>query len=197
MKKLLMVVVCLTFAVPSFALTGVSFGVKGGLVMDYDQPGFVLPDQDTENMTVGGVQVRVSTLPMVDVIVTGEYAWNKETYAFSGQSFDLKRHDWQFSASAVYPFELEFVSPYLGGGLATHSLGFDFTTPTSWSLEDYEISVPEDETKLGYHLVAGFEVKVPTFPLNFNGEFRMNWVDTPHEMTKYNSLTAGLSFSLP
>jgi len=197
MKKLLMLTICLLFAVPSFAITGISLGLKGGLVTDYNQPGFTIPDQETDNMTLAGLQVRLSSLPMVDVIVTGEYAWRNDSYSILNEDFEVKRHDFLFSASAIYPVKLTPVSPYLGAGLATHSLGYDFVVPESWSLEDYDIEVPGNETKLGYHLVGGLDFKLPVFPVSANAEFRFNWINTPQEVTKYNSITLGISYSLP
>jgi opacity protein-like surface antigen len=197
MKKLLLLLICVLFAAPTFALTGVSFGIKGGLVTNYDQPGFAIPGEETDNMTLAGLQMRVNTLPMLDVILTGEYAWKNDSYQIMGQGFDLNRHDWLFTASAVYPIPFQIVSPYLGAGLGTHSLGYDVTMPSSWTLEDYDIWIPVSETRFGYHLMTGVVFKVPTFPLNFNAEFRLNWVDTPGDVTKYNSFTAGLSFALP
>jgi len=197
MKKLLVALICVLFAAPAFALTGVSFGLKGGLVTNYDQPTFSIPGQDAEAMPLGGLQVRVSSIPVVDVILTGEYAWKKESYSVMGYGFDVKRHDLLFSASAVYPIPMQIISPYFGGGFGTHNLGYDLATPASWALDDYEITVPGDETKLGYHLMTGVEFKFPAFPLNFNAEFRLNWIDTEGDMTKYNAFTAGVSFTLP
>ena len=197
MKKLLMLTICLLFAVPSFAITGISLGVKGGLVTDYNQPGFSVPNQETDNMALAGLQVRLSSLPIVDLIVTGEYAWKNESYSVLGQDFELKRHDFLFSASAIYPVKLPAVSPYLGGGVATHSLGYDYAVPALWSLEDYDIEVPGNETKMGYHIMGGVDFKLPVFPVSANAEFRINWVNTPQEVTKYNSITIGLSYSLP
>jgi opacity protein-like surface antigen len=197
MKKVLLILFCVLFAAPVYALTGISFGVRGGLVAGYDQPGLEIPGYDTDQMTLGGLHVRVSTLPMFDLIVAGEYAWKNEKYSGFGEEFELKRHDLLFAASAVYPIKFSVVSPYLGGGLGTHSLGYDYVEPPGWSLADYGIDVPDNTTKMGYHLMAGADVKVPAFPLFFNAEYRINWISTPDDVTKYHSIIAGLNFSLP
>jgi len=197
MKKLLLVLLCLAFAAPTYALTGISIGVKGGMVTNYDQPGFAVPGEDTEGMNLAGLQVKFTKLPLVDLIVSGEYAWKKDEYSGFGESLELTRSDILFSASAVYPVTLPVVKPYLGGGLATHTLGYDYLAVGGWALETYGVDVPENETRMGYHLMGGFDVGLPTFPLTFNAEFRLNWISTPDEMAKYNSFTAGLSFNLP
>jgi len=197
MKKLFLTLFLVLFAIPAFALTGISFGIRGGLVTNYDQPGLTIPGYDNDQMTLGGLHVRISTLPMFDLIVTGEYAWKKETYTGFSQNLELTRRDLLISASVVYPIKMNIVSPYAGAGMASHSLGYDYIAPVSWSLSTYGVEIPGNTTKLGYHLIGGFDLKLPAFPLSFGAEFRMNWIDTPDKMTKYNSFIAGLNFSLP
>ncbi len=197
MKKLLIVMFCLAFAAPSFALTGVSFGVKGGLLTNYDQPSLSTPSEDNSNMALGGLQVRFSSIPMFDVIVSGEYAWRSDSYSILGETVDFKTRDLLFSASAVYPFELPFATPYFGAGLATHNVGFDVDYPATWALADEAESISTTETRMGYHLMTGFEIGLPAFPLKLNAEYRLNWIDMPYETAKVNTFTAGLVFSLP
>ena len=197
MKKLLVVMFLLAFAAPSFALTGVSFGVKGGLLTDYDQPSFSAPSEDNVNMALGGLTVKFTSLPMVNVIVSGEYAWKTNSFTSYDETIDLKTHDLLFSASAVYPFQLPFATPYLGGGLATHNIGFDVDYPASWALADEADAFSVSDTRMGYHLMAGFDVGLPTLPLKLNAEYRLNWIDMEVETAKINSFSLGLLFSLP
>ena len=114
-----------------------------------------------------------------------------------GESMEISQRDLLFSASVVYPINLKPISPYAGAGMATHSLGYDVTFPASWSLGTGAVTVPVNTTELGYHLVGGIDLKVPAFPLSFSAEFRMNWINTPLEATQFNSIVAGLNFSLP
>jgi opacity protein-like surface antigen len=197
MKKLLLISFLVFLAMPAFALTGVSFGLRGGLVTNFDQPTFATPGYESSAMPIGGLHVRISTLPMFDLIVTGEYAWKKNSYSWSGEELAISQRDLLFSASVVYPIKLKPISPYAGVGIARHSLGYDYTEPSGWSLSTYGVEVPENTTKTGYHLLGGVDLKVPMFPLSFSAEFRMNWINTPEETTKYNSFVAGLNFSLP
>lgn len=197
MKRLLMLLVLLCFAAPSFALTGISLGIRGGMVTNYDQEALALPGADLEEMNLVGGQLKISTLPLFDVLLAGEYAWKNQSQVYGGDVFELKRHDWVFSATALYPIKLQVISPFLGGGLSSHSLGYDYTRPLSLSLEDNNISVPEADNRLGYHLVGGAEIAPPAFPLTFTAEYRLNWIDTPVEVTKYNSITVSANFKLP
>jgi hypothetical protein len=197
MKKLTLTVLCLCLAAPSFALTGISFGVRGGTVTDYEQAGLAVGDFGTDNMNLASAQVRIGTLPMVDFIVSGNYAWKNKKYDFAGQSFELKMHDLSFDASMIYPIKFQFLSPYLGAGIGSHNLSFDYIKPLSLSLSESGITVPESVSRLGYHLVAGINIGLPAFPFGISAEYRLNWIDTPGEVTKYNSLSAGIDFKLP
>ncbi len=197
MKRLLMLLVLLCFAAPSFALTGVTLGIRGGMVTNYDQETLALPGADLADMNLVGGQVKISTLPLFDVLIAGDYAWKNQSQTYGSDVFELKRHDFVFSATALYPIKLQLVSPYLGGGLSSHTLGFDYTRPLSLSLEDNDIAVPENESRLGYHLVGGAEIAPPAFPLTFTAEYRLNWIDTPVKVTKYNSISVSANFKLP
>jgi opacity protein-like surface antigen len=197
MKRVFLLFVCLLFAVPSFAITGISLGVKGGMVSNYEQSGLSVGNFETDKMNLVGAQIRISTFPVLDLILSGDYAWKNKEYDFSGQSFELKMHDLSFNASLVYPIKFKVVSPYLGGGLGTHHLSFDYLKPLSLSLAESDITVPASENRMGYHLVGGLNIGLPAFPFGINGEFRMNWIDTPGQVTKYNSISVGLSYNLP
>ena len=197
MKKLLLTLFLVFLAMPAFALTGVSFGIRGGLVTNFDQSGFGTLGDDSDQMPIGGLLVRVSTLPMFDLIVTGEYSWKKNSYSLLGETLEISQRDLLFSASVVYPVKLKPISPYAGAGVATHSLGYNITLPASWTLGDNGTEIPGNATRLGYHLVGGIDLKIPAFPLSFSAEFRMNWISAPAAATQYNSIVAGLNVSLP
>ncbi|MCX6825958.1 MAG: hypothetical protein NTV06_01630 [candidate division Zixibacteria bacterium] len=106
-------------------------------------------------------------------------------------------HDLSFDASVVYPIEFRVVSPYLGGGVGSHRLGFTHLEPAAFSLTDNKIKVPESTTRIGYHLVGGINITSPLLPFEIVVEFRYNWINTPGKMTTYNCLTAGINYNLP
>jgi len=197
MRRLFLTLFILALAAPSFAITGISIGIHGGKTTNYDQESFAIPGQDDADMTMVGGQIKISKLPMIDLLVSGDYAWKNETYSVAGQDLEVKRHDLAFSATALYPLKLKVIQPYIGGGISTHNLGFDYVKPLSLSLEDNNVVIPESDNRLGYHMVGGFEIALPAFPVGLNAEYRLNWIDTPVEVTKYNSITVGLSYKLP
>ena len=86
MRKLLILLSVTLMAAPAFAITGLSFGVRGGWVNNFDQAGLSLGDYKADQMNLFGAQVRISSLPMVNLILFGDYAWKKNEYDFGGQS---------------------------------------------------------------------------------------------------------------
>jgi opacity protein-like surface antigen len=197
MKRIVATLLCLFLAAPAFALTGISFGVKGGVVSNYEQAGLALGDFDLDQMNLGGVQLKISSLPVFNLVLWGDYAWKNKNYDFYGQDFQMKIHDLSFGASLVYPVKFQMVTPYLGGGVGSHHFSFDYIKPLALSLDENGITVPESVNRIGYHLVAGISIDPPAFPFGISAEYRMNWIDTPGEVTTYNSITAGLNFRLP
>lgn len=197
MRKLLIILAVTLMATPAFAITGLSIGVRGGWVNNYDQAGLSLGDYKADQMNLFGAQIRFSSLPMVNLILFGDYAWKKNEYDFGGQTFEFKMQDFSFGASLVYPIKLKVVSPYFGGGISSHNLSYDYVKPLSLSLDDEGINIPGSMTRLGYHLSGGVNITLPAFPIGFSAEYRWNWIDTPGEVTDYTSLILGLNYNLP
>lgn len=197
MKSILVILLVVLLTAPAFALSGISVGVKGGIVRNYEQTGLSLGGFSANKMNLAGGQVRIKTFPMIDVILSGDYAWKTNNYDFYGQNFGLKTKDLSFNATLVHSFSLPLVSPYLGAGIGSHHLSFEAIYPSSLSLSENGITVPGSETRTGYHLVGGVSVGIPTYPISLSAEYRLNWIDTPGEMTKFNSLTFGVNLSLP
>ncbi len=197
MKKAAILLLCFIMTAPAYAITGLSFGVRGGMVSNYEQAGLTVGSFDTDKMNLVGAQLRISTFPVVNLIISGDYAWKNKQYDFGGQSFELKMHDISYGASLVYPFKFQFISPYVGGGIGNHHLSFDFIRPLTLSLEDNGITVPGSISRIGYHVMGGVNIGLPAFPFDISAEYRLNWIDTPGDVTKYNSFAMGLNFNLP
>ncbi|UCD17593.1 MAG: outer membrane beta-barrel protein [Candidatus Zixiibacteriota bacterium] len=196
MKKLMLTLFILMLAVPSFALTGISIGIKGG-VASYSDDIMTAPGYDADGLKLIGGQVKISSLPVINLLVSGEYMWKSETLGFGTDQLELNQHDFALSATALYPIKFKVISPFAGAGISNHNLGFDYTAPLSLSLEDNGVYVPDSENRLGYHLIGGFDVNVPAFPVMFSAEYRQNWIDTDNESVKYYSISLGANFKLP
>ncbi|MFH2037094.1 MAG: hypothetical protein ABIJ45_11870 [Candidatus Zixiibacteriota bacterium] len=193
MKKLLIVIACLLLAAPAYSLTGLSVGFKGGLASNAELGGLTTTGSDNvDELTMAGGQVKFTKLPFVDVIGSVEYGWKTlETASIGGYEGELKFKDLAFTASAVYPVKVKFIKFYGGFGLDMHSFGYDFSVngvPISASTLD---GLPEDETVTGYHLLGGFDISLPAFPMGVTAEVRQNWLNTD-ATSKYFQMTMGL-----
>ncbi len=186
MKKIVIVLVIMAFAAPAYSLTGISFGIKGGVTMNTDL-GTAESIADIDGMTLIGGQLKISTLPVVDFIGTVEYAWSSVDIPSTDMKF--KFHDLALTGSVVYPFNFQVVKPYAGFGIGTHILGY--------SLEGGGVTlpIPSDKSFFGYHLLGGFDIGFVAIPFSITGEARINWIKTDDELTKYFQLTAGINFS--
>lgn len=189
MKKIFFLLIIFSMATSSYALTGISVGVKGGQAMKTDL-GPVEGLADIDNMTLLGVQLKIATLPMVDFIGTIEYAWaDAELTGIPGK---FKVHDLGLTVSVVYPFNMPVLKPYAGIGIGTHSVNYT----VELSGVPLGAPLPGDANHLGYHLVGGADLELPVLPFSFTVEARINWVKTERELTRYFQITGGVNFGL-
>lgn len=198
MHKTVCLLVFLSVAAGSAgAFSGLEIGIKGGIIDNYSQSGLSVGEYDINRLNLIGGQLYFSGLPVIDMIISGDYSWRKETYSFAGQSFEFKMRDFAVTASIVYPFRVAFVTPYLGGGVGTHSFSYEYIKPVSLSLADNGVAIPETSTFFGYHGIAGAKINLPAFPLGFFVEGRFNGVNAAGDDISFNSYSAGIFLSLP
>ncbi|UCD93768.1 MAG: hypothetical protein JSU69_08320 [Candidatus Zixiibacteriota bacterium] len=192
MKKVFLILFLVLAATSSSALTGLSIGLKGGIATNLNLPDFQYPIEELNKMNLIGGQVKISSVPLIDVIGTAEYVWRtkKTNLPFIE---DYRVHDFVLTASIVYPYEMRVITPYAGIGISQHFLGFDASLPGVPLPASFE--VPGDEHSFGYHLLVGVNLSFPVFPISLNGEFRAFWFDTAKERSRYNTLTAGFYYS--
>jgi len=196
MKKLLFTLILLALAVPSFALSGISIGVRGGLA-SYSDDVFTAPEYEDSDMKLIGGNIKITSLPIVNLLVSGEYMWKSDDIGFGTEAFELDQHDFALSATALYPIKMKVISPFVGAGVSNHNIGFDYTAPQSLSLEENGILIPASENRLGYHMIGGVDIDLPAFPVSFTAEYRQNWIDTDFDTVKYYSISLGANFKLP
>jgi len=199
MKKMLWILAWLLVCVGSAgAVTGIEIGFRTGVFSNYDQPTLEMGTYSLNRLNMIGGQIYFSKLPMIDVIVAGEYGWRTQKYEFNGETMEFKLRDFAVTASAVYPFkQLPIVTPYIGAGIGTYSFSYDYFVPMSLSLSDNGVSIPGTSTYMGYHGVLGAKVNVPAFPVGVFLEGRMNRINTPGDDIKYNTFAGGIFLALP
>jgi hypothetical protein len=191
-KKLILTLALVLTATSSPALTGLSVGLRGGTAVDINLPDFQYPIDQVNKMNLIGGQVRISGLPLVDVIGTAEYIWKTKKISLPFIE-DYRVRDLVLTASVVYPYEMRVISPYAGIGIGQHFLRYDVSLPGVPVPASFK--VPGAEDSFGYHLLVGVNLSFPVLPISLNGEFRAFWFDTTHERSRYNTLTAGIYYS--
>jgi hypothetical protein len=180
------------------ALTGLGFGVRAGTVK--------LEDPNTgesfDAMTMFGAQLKIGTLPIIDLEASAEYARKKYDMDIAIPGADDIAADITFRhvslrASAKYNISppLSPIKPYVGAGLGMHFLSSTIDIPGT----QYVIPLDEDysESKTGAHALGGVLVSLPVFPLEFFAEGRYGVIFTEDESIEDTSIYAGANFKLP
>jgi len=207
-KIALALVMVASIYIPASAITGLGIGIHAGQTTSYDCealdqavqsisdsmvtliPGFapVESPKFDEKLTSLGAHFKVGTLPILDFIGFVDYAWKKkELYS----NVDLRVSNFSYGVTAVKKFGTTLLKPYAGAGFAFYKVVYNLES-------DYEsllLFVPDDEMKLGYHLVGGVELDFPVFPLAPYAEGRYNIITTSNKSTKYLLLSLGLTMN--
>ena len=189
----------LLFCSPTWGITGLGVGIKGGMIQNYknDNLNSILSqDQDwLKEMPVVGVHLKIGTLRIIHLEASVEYAWKEKEIVLG----DLPRvsfsiHDLSLNGTAKYMFSIPVLKPYLGGGVGIHRLVYRI------SYEDHSIPLPvmpNDKSRMGFHGVGGFLLSFPAFPMELLAEVRYTSIQTENEPTRYTTFLAGLTFNLP
>ncbi len=210
MRNVISIIAILLFlSLPSYALTGLGIGIHGGQTTNYS---YDLLDNrlgdiaeslgvatdavtfDEELITIGA-HLKVGTLPILDFYGFVDYSWKKKEI-YNG--LDFRVSDVAVGATAKKTIGIAVLKPYVGAGFEIHRLAY--------SLESDQVQingvpvnalvVPEDQNKLGYHLLLGAELNFPVFPIDPYVQYRYTWITTDDEPTKYGLIEAGLTLSL-
>lgn len=199
----LAIIVCLNL--PAFGITGLGFGLHAGVTSDYsysilddslraiaqDHPGLGIPDdvEFNEELTLIGAHLKVGTLPIIDFCLFADYAWKKKELT---SNIDLRLSDFSFGATAKKMFSFSILKPYLGAGTDIHNLVYTIETDSAGLI----LPIPDDQTKIGYHIVGGLELNFPVLPIDPYAEYRYSWVTTSEKTTKYGLISLGLTFNI-
>jgi len=200
MKRLILTfaMVC-CFALPASAITGLGFGIHGGLGMNYsfsdvatdEVVDSLVPVDFEDNLTVIGGHVNIGTFPVLDFTIFGDYAWKSTDIS---DDYSFKVHDLSFGASVKKKFDVApIIKPYLlvGGGM--HAIVY--TGKNKATGAELLLHV-DDESKFGFHFGAGVDASFPVFPFAPFIEGRYNIISTSGESTKYFMLLAGISINI-
>jgi opacity protein-like surface antigen len=196
--KRITVLAAILFLIPatvSYAITGLGFGIRGGMVAGLQNDNldsFIKAIDSTsalsKNMTMIGGHLKIGTLPVIDFELALEYAWKKKEIT-PGVDFTIS--DLGVIGSAKYHLDFPLIKPYVGAGLGLHRLAY--------KLQGYggTLILPGNESKTGYHGLAGVKIHPPLSPVEFFAEGRYTYISTENKSTKYSAIYAGGTFNLP
>lgn len=198
MKKLIIIAITLALTPNAFAgLSGLGFGVHGGIVSGYDNPGLeesILGDfpafELTGDMYDIGAHLNIGTFRVIEFDANLDYAWKKQE-VISG--VDLTLSDFSITASVKKSIKLGVIKPYLGVGGGIHIVAYSLDVGG----QVVGVILPDNESKTGYLVKAGAEFDIPLFPLTPYGEWRYNVIQTSGKSTKYSSIIFGITLDLP
>lgn len=197
MKRITVVatILLLVSGTTSYAITGLGFGIRGGVVAGLENDNLdsfiktINPSSElSKNMTMIGGHLKIGTLPVIDFELALEYAWKKKEMT-PGVDFTIS--DLGVIGSAKYHLDFPLIKPYVGAGLGLHRMVY--------KLQGYggTAIVPANESKTGYHGLAGVKIQPPMSPVEFFAEGRYTYITTENKSTKYSTIYAGGTFNLP
>jgi len=192
MRKMVLTVAGIALISSSaWALLGTGFGVRGGLVSNYQiggaPPGVPIP----KKLTMLGVHTAFSTIPAFVMEGSLEYNWKQEGYSDSTYgNYKLRINDFSANAFAKVRVPMATLKPYVGVGLGFHRLVYSVSNSSG------TVPIPDDVTKPAYHALIGAAFAPPLMPFEIFGEYRWTWINTDNKKTKFPTLLAGATLKL-
>ncbi|HEX9916549.1 MAG TPA: outer membrane beta-barrel protein [candidate division Zixibacteria bacterium] len=208
MKKVfLLLAVFFLLVSPSYAFTGLGLGVRAGIVSNYDNPTldelfdapFVLKGKKIEDMNMLGAHLKIGTLPIIDLEISGEYFWKTEEFSFEFVDYqnpsgvdtangEFKIEDYSVNVTAKYVFPTSTIKPYVGGGGGLHIIKYSNPGPGPFF---------ENQSKPSYHACGGVLLDVPVLPLEVFLEGRYTSIQTEKKATGFFTWMVGVTLNLP
>jgi opacity protein-like surface antigen len=198
---------------PASAITGLGIGIHAGKTINYnygqinndlatiaDSIGIIgvtdILKFDEDLMTIGA-HVKVATLPIIDFYAFADYSWKKkEIYS----NLDFKLSDFALGVSAKKMFGVTLIKPFVGAGAEMHKLAYSIESNAvsinGLPVAGMDLLIPDDQNKLGFHVLAGVELNFPIFPVDPYAQYRYTWITTKDKATKYGLLEFGVTLSL-
>jgi len=189
----------LFLSVEASGLTGIGIGARAGVVSNYDNPELSFEQAeniDIDKLTMVGGHVRFKRFPIFTLEVVAEYSWRNRDFGVLGETISGKVKDFMVAANLKYLVKIPILTPYFGGGLATHQMTYEFNPPLTSVLDGNKIIIPDDGPKFGMHALAGVAFCLPASPLEFFIEARIGKISGDDDSTDYSSIYGGVTLKL-
>ncbi len=178
-------------SVPAWGLVGGGFGVRGGLVSNYQPGGDPTGARIPKKMNMIGVHSSFASASLLVLEASLEYNWKEENASdpvFG--SYKMRINDYSANAFAKLRLPTGTLKPYGGGGVGLHRLVYSVSNSAGTVL------TPNDATKPAYHLLAGMAFAPLAASIEVFGEYRWSWVLTDDKKTEFPTLLAGVTLRL-
>ncbi len=177
--------------VPAWGLVGGGFGVRGGLVSNYQPGGDPTGARIPKKMNMVGVHSSFASASLLLLEASLEYNWTEENQSdpvFG--NYKMKINDYSANAFAKLRLPTGALKPYGGGGVGLHRLIYDVSNSSG------PVPVPDDATKPAYHLMVGMAFAPLLAPIEIFGEYRWTWILTDDKKTEFPTPLAGLTLKI-
>ena len=194
-------VVCMIILMSSqaLALTGIGLGVRAGAVANYDNPDLSFEEaknMDVDKLSMFGGHFRISSLPVFTYEVIAEYNWHSKDYMVLGTKVSVDVKNFTLGANIKYMFDIPVLNPYIGGGIASHQMTYEFKPSLESVIGAGPVIIPDDGPRFGVHGLAGVMLNIPTSPLELFIEGRMGKISGDDESTTYSAIYGGVTLKL-
>jgi len=199
MKKTFMIAVLAVMLVPHYTdcQTRFGIGVRGGIVADYDNPEFSLPHKlDIDQLTVVGGHVQFGGFPIFTLELAVESRTRTEEMTFLGAKTSAEVKDLMIAANLKYLFRIPVITPYIGGGIASHNLNYEYNAAVEWLNPEGAIHIPDDGSRFGVHGIAGVALGFAASPIELFIEGRIGRIEGDEESAKYKAVYGGVTLRL-
>jgi hypothetical protein len=189
----------LAAAAESFGLTGLGIGARAGVIANYDNPELSFEEAksiDVDQLSMIGGHARISSLPVFTYEVVAEYSWHSEEFPVAGTDISVKVRDFMLGANLKYVFKIPGFAPYVGGGVATHQMTYEFDPSLGSVLNGANVIIPDDGPRFGIHGLAGLKLGLPASPLEFFVEGRIGRISGEDESANYSAVYGGVTLKL-
>ncbi len=174
------------------AITGLGFGAKLGEVTEYDNPKLKLADAKFSDFKAYGVFVKFGS-KSVDVEFGFDWSKDKQEKTLFGEKVEVEAKDFSTHATAKFVFQFPVLRPFIGGGLAAHRFSYTYSGQLG-EFDDVTVSIPADETFLGFHIVVGAKLQFGALPFQPFVEGKLSKVNS-NPSTDITVISAGVIFS--
>jgi hypothetical protein len=179
------------------ALTGLGFGVRAGVVSQYDNPEIVVEDAiraTADNMSMVGVHIRLSRLSIFTLEFVADRSWWNEKYELRESRLSAEVEDIMLAINLKYVIRTPLLRPYLGGGMARHQIIYNFGPAPI--VEDIGLVIPDDGARWGVHAIIGVTLQSKTSPIEPFIEGRLGTISDENGSTEYSAIYGGITFKL-